>query len=42
MIGIAVIGVGNALEPHAKSLHDLRDRACVVWAAARRSCRLLA
>jgi predicted dehydrogenase len=35
MIGIAVIGVGNALEPHAKALHDLADRVRVVWAAAR-------
>ena len=30
MIGIAVIGLGNALEPHAKSLLDLKDRARVV------------
>jgi predicted dehydrogenase len=35
MIGIAVIGVGNALEPHAKALRDLKDRARVVWVAAR-------
>ena len=35
MIGVAVIGLGNALEPHAKSLLDLKDRARVVWAAAR-------
>ena len=35
MIGIAVIGLGNALEPHAKALQDLTDRARVVWAAAR-------
>lgn len=35
MIGIAVIGLGNALEPHAKSLLDLKGRARVVWAAAR-------
>jgi predicted dehydrogenase len=35
VIGIAVIGVGNALEPHAKALSDLADRARVVWAAAR-------
>ena len=34
MIGIAVIGLGNALEPHAKALLDLKDRARVVWAAA--------
>lgn len=35
MIGIAIIGLGNALEPHAKALHDLADRTRVVWAAAR-------
>ncbi|MGH7152610.1 MAG: Gfo/Idh/MocA family protein [Acetobacteraceae bacterium] len=40
MIGVAVIGVGNALEPHAKSLHDLRDRVCVIWLAARSETRL--
>jgi len=40
MIGIAIIGVGNALEPHAKALHDLTDRARVVWAAARSEARL--
>jgi predicted dehydrogenase len=34
MIGIAVIGLGNAFAPHARSLHDLRDRARVIWAAA--------
>jgi len=39
MIGIAVIGLGNALEPHAKSLLDLKDRARVVWAAARSDAR---
>jgi predicted dehydrogenase len=35
VIGITVIGVGNGLEPHAKALGDLSDRARVVWAAAR-------
>ncbi len=35
VIGIAAIVVGNMLEPHAKALHDLADRARVVWAAAR-------
>ncbi len=35
MIGIAVVGLGNALEPHAKALCDLANRARVVWAAAR-------
>jgi predicted dehydrogenase len=35
MIGIAVIGLGNALGPHAKSLLDLKDRARVICAAAR-------
>jgi predicted dehydrogenase len=39
MIGIAVIGLGNALAPHAKSLLDLQDRARVVWAAARSEAR---
>jgi len=39
MIGIAVIGLGNALEPHAKSLLDLKDRVRVVWAAARSEAR---
>lgn len=34
MIGIAVIGLGNAFAPHARSLRDLHDRARVVWAAA--------
>jgi predicted dehydrogenase len=34
VIGVAVIGLGNALEPHAKSLLDLKDRVRVVWAAA--------
>jgi predicted dehydrogenase len=42
MIGIAVIGLGNALEPHAKSLLDLKDRAHVVWAAARSEARATA
>lgn len=42
MIGIAVIGVGNALEPHAKALGDLADRARVVWAAARSEAALQA
>ncbi len=36
MIGVAIIGLGNVLEPHAKSLLDLRDRVRVVWAAAPR------
>ena len=39
MIGIAIIGLGNALEPHAKSLLDLKDRARVVWAASRSKAR---
>jgi len=39
MIGVAVIGLGNALEPHAKSLLDIKDRARVVWAAARSEAR---
>jgi predicted dehydrogenase len=40
MIGIAVIGLGNALEPHAKALHDLTNRVHVAWAAARSEARL--
>lgn len=40
MIGMAVIGVGNALEPHAKSLADLAARVRVVWAAASSQTRL--
>lgn len=39
MIGIAVIGLGNAVEPHAKSLSDLRNRARVAWAVARSETR---
>jgi len=35
LIGIAVIGIGNALEPHAKALGDVADRARVVWVTAR-------
>ena len=34
MIGVAVIGLGNALQPHAKSLLDLADRVHVVRAAS--------
>ena len=35
MIGIAVIGLGAALSPHAKALLDLKDRVRVVHAVAR-------
>ncbi|MSP00322.1 MAG: Gfo/Idh/MocA family oxidoreductase [Acetobacteraceae bacterium] len=35
MIGIAVIGLGAALAPHAKALIDLNDRVRVVHAVAR-------
>lgn len=38
--GIAVIGLGNALEPHARSLLDLAGRVQVVWAAASSTKRL--
>lgn len=31
---LAVVGLGNAFEPHALSLQDLQDRAEVRWAAA--------
>ena len=34
MIGVAVIGLGNALAPHAKSLLELKDQVQVVHAAA--------
>lgn len=40
MIGISVIGLGNALQPHARSLVDLADRTRVVWAAASSKARL--
>src|SRR6185437_1674744 len=33
-LGVAIIGLGNAFEPHAKSLRDLLDRVDVRWAAA--------
>ena len=35
MIGVAIIGLGNALAPHAKALQDLADRVRVVHAVAR-------
>ena len=40
MIGVSVIGLGNALQPHARSLVDLADRVRVVWAAASSAARL--
>lgn len=40
MIGVAIIGLGNALQPHARSLVDLADRVRVVWAAASSEARL--
>lgn len=40
MIGISVIGLGNALQPHARALLDLKDRVRVVWAAASSEARL--
>jgi predicted dehydrogenase len=33
--GVAIIGLGMAVRPHAMSLQDLSDRAEVVWAASR-------
>ena len=33
--GIAVLGLGMAVQPHAQSLLDLADRVDVVWAASR-------
>jgi predicted dehydrogenase len=35
VIGVAIIGLGNALAPHAKALQDLSDRVSVVHAVAR-------
>jgi predicted dehydrogenase len=40
MIGVAVIGLGNALQPHARSLVDVADRVRVIWAAAASAARL--
>ena len=40
MIGVSIIGLGNALQPHARALVDLKDRARVVWAAASSETRL--
>jgi predicted dehydrogenase len=40
VIGVAVIGLGNALQPHARALVDLADRVRVVWAAANSKTRL--
>ena len=28
---VAVVGLGNAFEPHARSLQDLEDRVEVRW-----------
>jgi predicted dehydrogenase len=39
-IGIAVIGLGPASEPHTKSLFDLADRVDVRWAASRSEARV--
>jgi predicted dehydrogenase len=35
LIGVAIIGLGNALAPHAKALLELKDRVRVVHAVAR-------
>jgi predicted dehydrogenase len=40
VIGVSVIGLGNALQPHARSLVDLADRVRVVWATATSDARL--
>src|ERR1700728_2199011 len=37
---MSVIGLGNALQPHARGLVDLADRVRVVWAAASSQARL--
>ena len=39
MIGIAIVGLGAALPPHAKSLLELTDRVRVVHAVARSAAR---
>ena len=39
-IGVAVIGLGPASEPHTKSLMDLADRVDVRWAASRSEARV--
>jgi predicted dehydrogenase len=41
-VGISVIGLGPASEPHTKSLLDLADRVEVRWAASRSEARLRA
>jgi predicted dehydrogenase len=38
-VGVAIIGLGPASEPHAKSLVDLADRVEVRWAASRSAAR---
>ena len=40
MIGVAIVGLGNALQPHARALLDLKDRVRVVWAMASSAARL--
>lgn len=39
-VGVAVIGLGPASEPHTKSLIDLADRVDVRWAASRSEARV--
>jgi predicted dehydrogenase len=34
-IGVAIVGLGNAVAPHARALQELADRARVVWAVTR-------
>ena len=41
-IGVAIIGLGPACEPHTKSLIDLADRVEVRWAATRSEQRMRA
>lgn len=38
-LGLAIVGLGPALEPHARALADLGDRVRVVWAATRSQAR---
>src|SRR5580693_3638405 len=40
MLRVALIGLGMAVEPHARSLLDLNDRIEVRWAASRSQARI--
>jgi len=38
-LGIAIVGLGSAVQPHARSLADLADRAELLWAVSRTQAR---